>query len=75
LNDLITKAIRLADTYLKSSGGKYGPFIEARSINPQTDKFWEVEFAHYGETGRSETCDPESILLMVDTAEEKVRAI
>ncbi|TWT98163.1 hypothetical protein Pla108_23200 [Botrimarina colliarenosi] len=70
-----TEAIAVAENYMRDSGYKHGPCIGCRPIGPTGTLFWEVEFAYKGKTERSETADPPSIMLKVNTSTKEVRSV
>jgi len=69
------QAIAFALNDMKAGKFRHGPVIQSRPIGNADSKFWEIELAHYGEHGRSETSDPASIVLRVNVETGKVSSI
>jgi len=70
-----SEAIAIAVHDMMQGGFKHGPCIQSRPMGTQDSKTWEIEFAYEGETGRSETTDPPSIVLHVNLTTKEVRSV
>lgn len=66
------EAIAIAELHITSGGFKHGLCIDCHPIGTAESDYWEVEFAHYGQTGRSETCDPPSTRYRVNVKTNEV---
>jgi len=66
--DLKSIAIDLCLKDLAAQGYRHGPVIRVQPIGSSEAVVWEVELAYDGQTGRSSTSDPPSIVLQVNTA-------
>ena len=70
--DSQSEAIAIVSNYIRSKGYRHGPVIQTRPINSTENKIWEVELAHFGEVGPSETCDPASMSYRVNLITREV---
>jgi hypothetical protein len=68
-------AIAIAEQDMTQHEFKHGPCIQCRAVGSEESAIWEVEFAYEGNTDRSETTDPPSILLEVNLNTQMVRTI
>ena len=71
----MSEAIAIAESDMVQGGFKHGPCIHSRPIGAEDSTTWAVEFAYDGETGRSETTDPPSILLQINLVTREVRLV
>ena len=69
------QAITIALDDMEAGKFRHGPVIQTRPLGNSESKFWEVELAHHGETGRSETTDPPSIVLRVNVETGEVKSV
>jgi hypothetical protein len=69
------QAIAIALEDMAAGKFRHGPVIQSRPLGNSESKFWEVELAHHGETGRSETTDPASIVLRVNVETGEVSSV
>jgi hypothetical protein len=69
------QAIAFAVNDMAAGKFRHGPIINSHPVGNSESKFWEVELAHYGESGRSETTDPPSILLRVNVETGEVSSV
>jgi len=66
-------AIKLAVNFLSNDGYKHGRCLSAEIVSGYDEETWEVEFAYEGLDSRSETTDPPSIVIAVDSKGKNVR--
>lgn len=55
--------VAFASQFITVQGYRHGPCLSVRQLGNQN---WEVEFAHEGQSTRSLTTDPSSILLLIN---------
>lgn len=71
----IEQAVEYAENFMAKDGYGHGPCICVRLKADSIDDSWEVEFAYEGLTGRSQTSDPPSIVLLVDLKTTEVSTV